>query len=62
MATTAEIRDSTINVDVENAVVTIRETVPSRKQKEIALKVAKGIDGVAAVKDMLKIMPSNSSK
>ncbi len=62
MATTAEIRDSTINVDVENAVVTIRETVPSRKQKEIALKVAKGTDGVAAVKDMLKIMPSNLSK
>jgi hypothetical protein len=58
LLTTNDLRDSTINVDVENAVIILRGTVSSKKQKEIALKVAKGVDGVTAVKDMLKIMPS----
>jgi osmotically-inducible protein OsmY len=62
LATTNDLRDSTINVDVENAVVTLRGTVLSQKQKEIALKVAKGIDGITVVKDMLKIMPSGLNK
>ncbi len=57
LATTADLRDSTINVDVENAVVTLRGTVPTQKQKEMALKVAKGVEGVTAVKDRLKIPP-----
>jgi osmotically-inducible protein OsmY len=51
-----------INVDVENAVVTLRGNVPSKKQKEMALKVAKGIDGVTSVKDMLKVVTNNSGK
>ncbi len=60
--TTADLKDLTINVDVENAVVTLRGTVISRKQKELALKVVKGIEGVIAVKDMLKITPNNLDK
>ena len=60
--TTADLKDLTINVDVENAVVTLRGTVTSRKQKELALKVVKGIEGVIAVKDMLKITPNNLDK
>jgi osmotically-inducible protein OsmY len=56
LATTAEIRDSTISVDVENAVVTLRGTVPNKSQKVMALKVAKSIDGVKSVKDMVKII------
>ncbi len=62
LATTNNLRDLTINVAVENAVVTLRGTVPSKKQKEMALKVAKGVEGVTAVKDMLKIAPNNSGK
>ncbi len=60
--TTADLKDLTINVDIENAVVTLRGTVTSRKQKELALKVVKGIEGVIAVKDMLKITPNNLGK
>jgi osmotically-inducible protein OsmY len=60
--TTADLKDLTINVDIENAVVTLRGTVTSRKQKELALKVVKGIEGVIAVKDMLKITPNNLDK
>jgi osmotically-inducible protein OsmY len=60
--TTADLKDLTINVDIENAVVTLRGTVTSRKQKELALKVVKGIEGVIAVKDMLKITLNNLDK
>ena len=60
--TTADLKDLMINVDIENAVVTLRGTVTSRKQKELALKVVKGIEGVIAVKDMLKITPNNLDK
>jgi hypothetical protein len=62
LATTTDLRDSTISVDVKNAVVTLRGTVQSKKQKEIALKVTKGIDGVATIKNMLKIVPDVSIK
>jgi osmotically-inducible protein OsmY len=62
LLTTIDLKDLTINVDVENAVVTLRGTVISRKQKELALKVVKGIEGVIAVKDMLKITPNNLDK
>jgi osmotically-inducible protein OsmY len=56
LATTKDLRDSTINVDVKNAVVTLKGTVSNKKQKEMALKVAKNIDGVLTVKDMLKVV------
>jgi osmotically-inducible protein OsmY len=59
LATTTDLRDATINVDVKNTVVTLKGTVSSKKQKEIALRVTKGIDGVTGVKNMLKVMPSN---
>ncbi len=57
-----DLRESTINVDVENGVVTLKGTVPNRKQKKIALKAAKGFEGVIAVKDMLKVMSGNFNK
>ncbi len=57
-----DLRESTINVDVENGVVTLKGTVPNRKQKEIAVKAAKGIEGVKDVKDMLKVMSGNFNK
>ncbi len=55
LAATSELRDSTINVDVIDSVVTLKGTVLSKAQKEKAVSVAKGIDGVKLVKDMLKI-------
>jgi len=52
---TDELRDSTINIDVDNSVVTIKGKVSSKAQKEKAVSVAKSVDGVKAVKDLLKI-------
>jgi osmotically-inducible protein OsmY len=62
LASTNDLRDSTINVDVENSVVTLKGTVASRAQKEKAVEVAKNVDGVKAIKNMIKIQPNNSPK
>src|SRR5689334_6462220 len=46
LLTASDLRDSTINVDVVNDVVTLKGTVANAAQKASAEKVAKGIDGV----------------
>ncbi len=56
LAVAKDLRYSTIAVDVENSVITLRGTVPNKTQKEKAVSVAKEIDGVKTVKDMLKII------
>ena len=50
-----DLRDSTINVDLNNAVVTLRGTVASAAQKTKAEQTAKAIDGVTSVKNELKV-------
>jgi len=50
-----DLRDSTINVDVEDGVITLRGTVANAAQKAAAMKAANGIEGKKSVKDMLKI-------
>ena len=59
-ATTDDLRESTINVDVANDVVTLKGTVGTKAQQDSAVKVAKGIEGVKDVKDMLKVEPKDS--
>jgi osmotically-inducible protein OsmY len=60
LATVNDLRDSTINVDVSNAVVTLRGTVANAAQKTKAEATAKGIKGVTSVKDELKIAANDS--
>ena len=60
LATTDDLRDSTINVDVENDVVTLRGTVGSAAQKTKAEQVAKGIEGVKSVKNNLTVAAGDS--
>lgn len=60
LLTTDDLRESTINVDVENAVVTLRGTVANAAQKSKALAEAKKIDGVKSVRDQLKVNPNDS--
>ncbi|MCW5961770.1 MAG: BON domain-containing protein [Pyrinomonadaceae bacterium] len=55
-----DVRESTINVDVENEVVTLRGTVASSAEKDAAVKAARGVEGVKDVKDMLKVAPKDS--
>src|SRR5215213_4592621 len=57
---TSDLRESTINVDVVNDVVTLKGTVENAAQKTKAEQVAKGIDGVKSVKNELKVAPNDS--
>ena len=56
----AFLRESTINVDVVNDVVTLKGTVENAAQKTKAEQVAKDIDGVKSVKNELKVAPEDS--
>ena len=60
MLVTLDLRQSTINVDVTNDVVTLKGTVETPAQKVKAEQVAKGIEGVKAVKNELKVAPNDS--
>ncbi|HKP68372.1 MAG TPA: BON domain-containing protein [Pyrinomonadaceae bacterium] len=60
LMTTNDLRESTINVDVVNDVVTLKGTVASAAEKTKAEQVAKDIDGVKSVKNELKVAPSDS--
>ena len=50
-----DLRDSTINVDVENEVVTLSGTVANAAQKRKAQEVARGIEGTKNVRSQLTI-------
>ena len=60
LATTNDLRDSTINVDVTNDVVTLKGTVASAEQKTKAETVAKGIEGVKSVTNSLQVKANDS--
>jgi hypothetical protein len=55
LAATEDLRDSTINVDVDNGVVTLSGTVATQAQKTKAAQVVKGIEGVKSVKNNLVV-------
>ena len=61
LAAADDLRDSTINVDVDQAVVTLTGTVATAAQKARAETVAKSVDGVKSVKNMLKVAPSTNA-
>ena len=60
LLTTNDLRESTIDVDVVNDVVTLKGTVGSAAEKTKAEQVAKEIDGVKSVKNELKVAPNDS--
>ncbi|HEV8160506.1 MAG TPA: BON domain-containing protein [Pyrinomonadaceae bacterium] len=60
LATTDDLRDSTINVDVVNDVITLKGTVATKAESDKALSVARGIDGQKGVKNELKVQPNDS--
>jgi hypothetical protein len=55
LATTDDLRDSTINVDVDNEIVTLSGTVATQAQKNKAAQVAKSVEGVKSVKNNLVV-------
>ncbi len=61
LAAADDLRDSTINVDVDNAVVTLTGTVASAAQRTRAEQVAKSVEGVKSVRNQLKVSPSGNA-
>ena len=61
LAAADDLRDSTINVDVDKGVVTLTGTVASAAQKTRAETVAKSVDGVTGVKNQLKVQAANAN-
>lgn len=60
LATTNDLRDSTINVDVTNDVITLKGSVGTAAQKASAEAVAKGIEGQKGIKNELKVQAGDS--
>ncbi len=60
LATTDDLRDSTINVDVVNDIITLRGTVGTAAQKARAEEVAKGIEGQKGVRNQLTVRAGDS--
>jgi hyperosmotically inducible protein len=61
LAAADDLRDSTINVDVDNDVVTLSGTVASAAQKTRAEAVAKAVEGVKSVRNQLKVQTGNAN-
>ncbi|HEX6718728.1 MAG TPA: BON domain-containing protein [Pyrinomonadaceae bacterium] len=61
LAAADDLRDSTINVDVDKAVVTLTGTVASAAQKTKAEQVAKAVEGVTSVRNQLKVQAGNAN-
>ncbi len=59
LMTTDGISTSALNVDTVNGVVTLHGKVPTPDQKEKAGTVARGIDGVKEVKNLLQVVPKS---
>jgi hyperosmotically inducible periplasmic protein len=55
LAAASDLRDSTINVDVENGVITLTGTVASQDQLKKADTIAKAVDGQKGVQNKLKV-------
>lgn len=61
LAAADDLRDSTINVDVDKDVVTLTGTVASAAQKTRAETVAKAVEGVKGVRNQLKVGSGNAN-
>jgi len=61
LAAADDLRDSTINVDVDNSVVTLTGTVASAAQRTRAEQVAKSVEGVKSVRNQLKVSASGNT-
>ena len=61
LAAADDLRDSTVNVDVENGVITLTGTVGSQDQLKKADAIAKAVEGQKGVQNKLKVAAGNSN-
>ncbi|HEY0319644.1 MAG TPA: BON domain-containing protein [Pyrinomonadaceae bacterium] len=61
LAAANDLRDSTINVDVENGVITLTGTVATKEQMQKADQIAKAVEGQKGVQNKLKVAAGNTN-
>lgn len=61
LAAADDLKDSTINVDVENGIVTLSGTVDNHEQMTKAEAIAKAVEGVKSVKNLLKMAANTNA-
>lgn len=61
LAAVDDLSDSTINIDVNNGVVTLKGNVDTQDQVRKADAAAKGVEGVKRVNNQLKVAGGNSN-
>lgn len=61
LAAANDLRDSTINVDVNNGVITLTGTVASKDQLKRADAIAKAVEGNKGVQNKLKVAAGNTN-
>ncbi len=61
LTTADDLRDSTINVDVNNGVITLTGTVATQEQVKKADELAKGIEGQQGVQNKLQVAPGGAN-
>jgi len=61
LAAADDLRDSTIDVDVDHDAVTLTGTVPTAAQKAKAAQIVKAVEGVKAVKNEITVAPTKAS-
>ena len=61
LAAANDLRDSTINVDVENGVITLTGTVGSQDQLKKADTIAKAVEGQKGVQNKLQVSAANKN-
>ena len=61
LAAADDLRDSTINVDVDKDIVTLTGSVANASQKARAEAVAKAVEGVKGVRNQLKVGTGNAN-
>lgn len=62
LMTTDGLHTARLNVDTVKGIVTLHGQVPTAEQKTKAEEVARKVDGVKAVKDLLQVVPSAERK
>lgn len=61
LASENDLRDTTINVDVENGVITLSGSVATNEQKTTAGRIAQRVDGVTSVRNNLAVTANTNS-
>lgn len=56
-----DLRDVTVNVDVEDEIVTLRGTVPDKTQKTNAEEIARSVEGIKSIRNEIAVSANRNA-